>query len=86
MKRILLATVAFAAAGTAFAADLPRGPMYPAAQPSIYNWSGFYAGGNLGYEWGKVSNSSMNPSGDRHARRHADGCHVPHRDEQVSVS
>jgi outer membrane immunogenic protein len=63
MKRILLATVAFAAASTAFAADLPRGPMYPAAQPAIYNWSGFYAGGNLGYEWGKVTNSSMEPSG-----------------------
>jgi outer membrane immunogenic protein len=58
---ILLAS----AAGVAAAADLPRGssPYYAPAPAGIYNWSGFYAGVNLGYEWGKVTNSSINPSG-----------------------
>ena len=52
MLAISVAAVAVAAAGSAAAADLPRGPApyyYPPA-PSIYNWSGFYAGLNLGYE------------------------------------
>lgn len=58
---ILLAS----AAGVAAAADLPRGsaPYYAPAPSGIYNWSGFYAGVNLGYEWGKVTNSGINPSG-----------------------
>ncbi len=68
MKTTILAmTVASltAAAGTAAAADLPRSssPYYPAAPASMYNWSGPYAGLNLGYEWGKVTNSSLEPSG-----------------------
>ena len=33
------------------------------AGASRYNWSGAYAGVNIGYEWGKVSNSSINPRG-----------------------
>ncbi len=63
-KTILAMTVATAAAGTAAAADLPRGtaPYYP-PPASVYNWTGPYAGLNLGYEWGKVTNSSVDPSG-----------------------
>ena len=51
MKKILLATAAFAALGaSAFAADLgPRSynkaPIFAAP---IYNWTGFYLGGHLG--------------------------------------
>jgi outer membrane immunogenic protein len=61
---LALTVAAVATAGTAFAADLPRGPGYSSPAPAgIYNWSGFYAGANLGYEWGKVSNSSVEPSG-----------------------
>ncbi len=68
MKTTILAmTVASltAAAGTAAAADLPRSsaPYYPAAPVSVYNWSGPYAGLNLGYEWGKVTDSPGQPSG-----------------------
>ena len=68
MKRsILAATVAtiVAASGAALAADLPRGPspFYAPAPASGYNWSGPYAGLNLGYQWGTVSNSSTDPSG-----------------------
>jgi outer membrane immunogenic protein len=67
MKKQMLAisVVAAPAAGSAAAADLPRGPApyyYPPAA-SIYNWTGFYAGLNLGYEWGKVNNISINPGG-----------------------
>ena len=64
-KMLAISVAAVAAAGSAAAADLPRGPApyyYPPA-PSIYNWSGFYAGLNLGYEWGKATSSSVNPAG-----------------------
>jgi len=64
--RLFAMTVAglTALAGAASAADLGgrNAPFYsPAA--SGYNWGGAYAGLNLGYEWGKVSNSAGNPSG-----------------------
>jgi outer membrane immunogenic protein len=64
---IMAATVAtaVAASGTALAADLPRGPSpyYAPAPMNVYNWGGAYAGLNLGYEWGKVTNSNIDPSG-----------------------
>ena len=64
-KMLAISVAAATAAGSAAAADLPRGPApyyYPPAA-SIYNWTGLYAGLNIGYEWGKVTNSSANPSG-----------------------
>ena len=42
---------------TAWAADVPaRTPVYKAApaMASVYNWTGFYAGGNIGYSWGRA--------------------------------
>ncbi|MCK9914535.1 porin family protein [Microbacteriaceae bacterium K1510] len=62
--RALAAILLASAAGVATAADLSRGgnPYYAPA-PMVYNWAGFYVGGNLGYQWGKVTNSSINPSG-----------------------
>jgi len=68
MKTVIrVATVAglAVAASAAVAADLPRGPApYYSPPPALgYNWGGFYLGGNLGYEWGKVTNISINPSG-----------------------
>jgi len=65
MKRILAISIAaVATAGTAIAADLPRGPgpYYP-PPATLYSWTGLYAGLNIGYEWGKVTNSGFNPSG-----------------------
>lgn len=65
-KKILAISVvaATAAAGSAGAADLPRGTTpYYSPPPAIYNWTGLYGGLNLGYEWGKVTNSSADPSG-----------------------
>src|SRR6478672_7010150 len=65
--RILAMTVAAmtAAAGTAGAADLPRGnaPYYAPPPVTVYNWSGFYAGLNLGYQWGHVTNTGIDPAG-----------------------
>jgi outer membrane immunogenic protein len=66
-KTILAMTVAslVAAAGTATAADLPRSsaPYYSPAPAAVYNWGGAYAGLNVGYEWGRITNSSISPSG-----------------------
>ena len=56
MKKLLLATAAVMLAGPALAADLPR-YSEPAAPAQAYvapafNWTGFYAGANLSYNWG----------------------------------
>jgi len=62
--RALAAILLAGVAGVATAADLSRGGnSYYAPAPMVYNWAGFYVGGNLGYQWGKVTNSSINPSG-----------------------
>jgi outer membrane immunogenic protein len=74
MKRVLLAlsmAATLTAGGAAIAADIPGGPMPYYSSPGysspgmnhVFNWAGFYAGLNLGYEWGSVSNSGINPSG-----------------------
>ena len=53
MKRILLSAVVVASAVPAFAADLPvKAPMV--APVVVYNWTGFYVGGNVGYSWGRA--------------------------------
>ncbi len=56
MKKILLSGVALAAlfvAAPASAADVPvRGPVYKAAPAPVFNWTGFYFGGHIGYGWG----------------------------------
>ena len=46
----------------ATAADLgyDRAPVRAA---TTYNWQVLYLGGNLGYQWGKVTNSAVNPEG-----------------------
>ena len=52
--------------GAVKAADIPGGPSpYYSAPPlnSVYNWGGFYAGANVGYGWGKVTNTGLNPDG-----------------------
>jgi outer membrane immunogenic protein len=62
MKRMLIGIAAAAslAATGALAADLPawtytKAPVY--VDP-IYDWTGFYVGGNLGYSWGRSSDTS----------------------------
>jgi outer membrane immunogenic protein len=68
MKKTVFAVALAAgltAAGTAGAADFPRNmaPYSAPAMSGLYNWSGAYAGLNLGYDWGKVTNSAVRPSG-----------------------
>jgi len=67
MKKTIFGT-AFAAtliaSGAALAADIQRGPApYYNPPSSLYNWGGVYAGLNLGYQWGKVTNTGVDPSG-----------------------
>jgi outer membrane immunogenic protein len=56
MKKILLSGVALAAlfvAAPVSAADVPvRGPIYKAAPAPVFNWTGFYVGGHIGYGFG----------------------------------
>lgn len=57
IKKFLLSTVALAAlAGTAAAADLPSRrapPVYVPPPIPVFTWTGFYIGGQVGYEFGK---------------------------------
>jgi outer membrane immunogenic protein len=60
LRKFLLATVATVAfAGAASAADMPA-RMATKAVPFVqmYNWTGFYVGGNLGYGWGRLSDDT----------------------------
>jgi outer membrane immunogenic protein len=61
MKRFLVAILAAAFGATsALAADLPA-RIYTKAPVLVdpgYNWSGFYIGGNVGYSWGRSSDTS----------------------------
>ena len=68
MKRILLATIALTALGSAsaLAADLPQRPVSPAAPmmapAPVATWTGCYVGGNLGGAFGNASASA--PGGE----------------------
>ena len=57
MKRLLIgiAAVASLAASSALAADLPA-RVYTKApvMAVVYDWTGFYIGGNAGYSWGRA--------------------------------
>jgi outer membrane immunogenic protein len=69
MKRLVVGATALVAVGwtaSAVAADLSYGQRapYTVNQPlNAYSWAGPYLGGNLGYEWGSVSNNPAKPSG-----------------------
>ena len=61
MNRLLAAAAALtvlAISSQASAADLAArtAPVYTKAPvlPSVYDWSGFYIGGHLGYDWGRT--------------------------------
>lgn len=62
MIRKLLVSVAALAlmTGAAWAADLPNTkgpPAFAPPPPPAFTWSGFYIGGQVGYQWGTASNS-----------------------------
>lgn len=61
-KQLMLGAAlgALAVANPLMAADLPvKAPIYKAAAVPVYNWTGCYAGGNVGYSWGR-SNGDFN--------------------------
>jgi outer membrane immunogenic protein len=67
MKKSLFAIALTAgfAANSAFAADLPSRappPVY-VPPPPIFTWTGFYIGGQLGYEWGRSTNTAALTAG-----------------------
>ena len=63
-KSIYAAATAIAlGCGAAHAADFPRTQAYPVQTPLARNWAGAYAGVNVGYQWGEVDNSGVEPSG-----------------------
>jgi outer membrane immunogenic protein len=60
MKRLLIGISVAASlfATGALAADLPvKAPVYK-APPPVFTWTGFYAGGNIGYSGGHADNSA----------------------------
>ncbi len=68
MRKSLSAAVVAAAmtlAADAGAADLQRGYQapYAAPPPMVYRWIGPYVGANIGYQFGSVSNTPVDPSG-----------------------
>jgi outer membrane immunogenic protein len=57
-KLFISAAAVVALGGTAFAADLParsEPPVYVPPPPPIFTWTGFYIGGQIGYQWGNNS-------------------------------
>src|SRR5712671_7661251 len=67
MKRMLIgiAAVTSLLATSAFAADLPMRTYTkaPAYVEPVYNWTGFYIGGNVGYSWGRSRDTATLTTG-----------------------
>ena len=63
---ILRGTLAVLALGApisvAMAADLPVKALPMAPVATAYNWTGFYAGGNAGYSWGRATTNQSDVS------------------------
>jgi outer membrane immunogenic protein len=62
MKKLLMAGLALASltGGVSYAADMPvKARPLPVA---IYNWSGFYIGGNVGWSWGRANTDQRDTS------------------------
>jgi len=68
MKRILIGSavvVSLLSATSAFAADLAARPYTkaPVYVEPVYNWTGFYIGGNVGYSWGRSRDTATLANG-----------------------
>jgi len=62
MKKLILGCVALAAmiSGSAMAADMPVKAAYnPPPAVAAYDWSGFYLGAHLGYDWENFNGDSI---------------------------
>lgn len=65
-RRLLLAATALSFVGTlsAYAADMPVKSYGPAAPIAVRTWQGFYVGGNAGYGWASVDNTTTDGASD----------------------
>ena len=66
MKGLFVACVSLIVLADRAAADdviATKAPAIPYAGPSGYNWSGFYAGGRVGYAWGTSNWTANSPAG-----------------------
>src|SRR5882724_1111606 len=68
MKRILIGSavvVSLLSATSGFSADLAARPYTkaPVYVEPVYNWTGFYIGGNVGYSWGRSRDTSTLTNG-----------------------
>jgi outer membrane immunogenic protein len=63
MKKLALAISVLAISGaSALAADMAPAPIYtkaPIVPPVVYDWTGFYVGGNIGYSWASWDSTSL---------------------------
>jgi outer membrane immunogenic protein len=65
MKLVVAVLAGLVGATSAFAADLPARTYIkaPIMVDRGYNWTGFYVGGNIGYSWGRSSDTSSLTNG-----------------------
>ena len=63
MNKVLVGSIVLLAVGAATplrAADLAaKAPVYKAPAAIVWDWTGFYVGGNAGYSWAKWGNSGL---------------------------
>ena len=66
-----LASLLILGSSAAGAADLPSGKYLPKAPPlpALYNWTGVYVGGQIGYSWGTDSTTELLTAGRRFINR-----------------
>ncbi len=55
MRSLITASVLVMSAGFASAADMRMPVKAPPPVVAVYNWTGFYVGGNVGYSWGRAT-------------------------------
>lgn len=64
MKKVLLgAAFILAFGGSAVAADMAIPTKAPAVVASVYNWTGLYMGGNVGYAWDHKTTDTYDSTG-----------------------
>src|SRR5882757_8487159 len=58
------AILSLGSAPLATAADMRvKAPIYKTPAAAVYNWTGCYVGGNIGYGWQKSTSTDVDPTG-----------------------